>query len=493
MEFVIIDLFCGAGGTSLGFNSAKINGKNIANVLACVNHDPLAIKSHAANFPNCQHFIEDIRTLDVSKLPRKSKGDNRIWILWASLECTHFSNAKSGSRDNDSRTLANALFSYIKHIDPDLIKIENVREFLSWGPLVPKINKKKKDIGEFCPLFLNSKTGKLGPYMVPEHRTKGSYYVEWVNKVKEFGYCYDFKLLNSADYGAHQNRLRYFGLFAKDGLPLVFPKPSHSKNGENGLPKRKPVKQVLDLHKIGNSIFDRKIPLSDKTLERIYAGLKKFCPKNEDQFFVSNYTGRPESRAISLNSSAPTITTIPHESLITCVKPGFIIQYNGKAKDSIVSINGPSRTLTTKDRFQIVSFLFNPQYKNAGSSIDKPCFTLIASMNKRPPSLVSVVQKKSFIFNDYQEPENSDIKSKIQSFMLHYGIKDIYMRMFSITELKRIQGFPEDYYLAGPQDQQKKFIGNAVVPQVVEAWALSYYQSMTTNFKMQSTQLSLFS
>ena len=43
-----------------------------------------------------------------------------------------------------------------------------------------------------------------------------------------------------------------------------------------------------------------------------------------------------------------------------------------------------------------------------------------------------------------------------------YGIADIYMRMFKISEMKRIMGFPEDYILVGTQSEQKKFIGNAV-------------------------------
>ena len=52
-----IDLFAGAGGTSTGISSAN---KNIE-VIACINHDEMAIKSHEANHPDCVHFIEDIR------------------------------------------------------------------------------------------------------------------------------------------------------------------------------------------------------------------------------------------------------------------------------------------------------------------------------------------------------------------------------------------------------------------------------------------------
>lgn len=49
--FLIIDLFCGAGGTTSGFVQAEIEGRWLAKVIACVNHDHKAIKSHWANHP----------------------------------------------------------------------------------------------------------------------------------------------------------------------------------------------------------------------------------------------------------------------------------------------------------------------------------------------------------------------------------------------------------------------------------------------------------
>lgn len=50
--------------------------------------------------------------------------------------------------------------------------------------------------------------------------------------------------------------------------------------------------------------------------------------------------------------------------------------------------------------------------------------------------------------------------------------------MLKIIELKRIQGFPEDYVLKGTQTDQKKFIGNAVVPDVAKALALANYAAI---------------
>ena len=124
-----IDLFCGAGGTSTGIHLANVDAK----VIACVNHDAEAIKSHLANHPECFHLTEDVRDWRVIvKLKaivdelRENEPDCIINI-WASLECTHFSKAKGGlSRDADSRTLASHLFTYEENLKPNGIYIENV-------------------------------------------------------------------------------------------------------------------------------------------------------------------------------------------------------------------------------------------------------------------------------------------------------------------------------------------------------------------------------
>ncbi|MCU0414183.1 MAG: DNA cytosine methyltransferase [Ignavibacteriaceae bacterium] len=139
IKLLYIDLFCGAGGTSTGVESATINKNKLAKVIACVNHDKNAIASHEANHPNALHYTEDIRTLDITDLVEYSKKMLKKYpgsylVLWASLECTNFSKAKGGkSRDADSRTLAEHLYRYINELNPHFIQIENVEEFMSWG------------------------------------------------------------------------------------------------------------------------------------------------------------------------------------------------------------------------------------------------------------------------------------------------------------------------------------------------------------------------
>lgn len=285
--FYYIDLFCGAGGTTTGIVQAQHDAGQVAEVLACVNHDPKAIKSHWLNHKEVKHFEEDIRSLDLTELTKivnksRLQFPDAYIVLWASLECTNFSKAKGGQpRDADSRTLAGHLERYVVALEPDYIQIENVVEFMSWGPL--------------------DENGK------PISRKSGRDWMGWRNKLCSLGYYDEWKEMNSADYGAYTSRNRIFGCFAKTGLPIVWPVPTHSKKASQNvmfgdLKKWKPVKEVLNFKDEGESIFTRKKPLSDKTLERIYAGLIKYIAKGDTSFISKYYSGKPANMVISVNS-----------------------------------------------------------------------------------------------------------------------------------------------------------------------------------------------
>ena len=535
IELFVIDLFCGAGGLSEGVEEARLDGNRCGKVVCCVNHDKNAILSHDANIPDALHFIEDIRTLELSPISTIVERIRQLYpdamiMLHASLECTNFSKAKGGQpRDADSRTLAEHLFRYIDVIDPDYIQIENVEEFMSWGDM--------------------DENGK------PISMDKGRLYQKWVRNVKKYGYNFEHRILNAADFGAYTTRKRFFGIFAKKNLPIVFPEPTHCKGGRQDmfsrLEKWKPVKDVLDFSDEGTTIFREK-PLAEKTLERIYNGLIKFVAGGKDAFLVKynsmnrtgkynapgidepcpvvttqnrlgvaqvcflskQFSGHPESKNVSVEEPAGTITCRDHHA--------FVSAHYGNGFNR--SVNEPSATVTTKDRLSLVTprfianeysgggqhtsidnicpailtnpkqklitckpwimntsfsnigsnieepaqtitanrkwhYLMNPQFNSAGGSVDSPCFTLIARMDKMPPYLVATEsgQVAIEIYNN-----DSPMTVKIKEFMALYGIVDIKMRMLRIPELKKIMGFPEDYVLIGTQADQKKFIGNAV-------------------------------
>lgn len=382
IKLLYIDLFCGAGGTSTGVENARYEDEQCAKVVACVNHDANAIASHAANHPDALHFTEDIRTLELSPLVAHVERMKKIYpdalvVLWASLECTNFSKAKGGQpRDADSRTLAEHLFRYIEAINPDYIQIENVEEFMSWG-----------DMDE---------------HGHPISKDKGRCYEKWKRNVKRYGYDFDWRILNSADYGAYTTRKRFFGIFAKRGLPIVFPEPTHCKDGKNDmfgrLEKWKPVKEVLDFSDEGESIFCRKKPLAEKTLERIYSGLIKFVAGGKDAFIVkyNSMSRTGKYQAPSVDEPCPVVATQGRLALakVNFVHSSFVSAYYGNGHNH--SVEQPTPTVTTKDRLALVntSFLCSYNFKDTGKNINLPCPTLLT---KDRLALVNSV----FIDNQY--------------------------------------------------------------------------------------------
>lgn len=149
----------------------------------------------------------------------------------------------------------------------------------------------------------------------------------------------------------------------------------------------------------------------------------------------------------------------------------------------------PANTITTNPKMNLVTvnrkwhYLLNPQYTSAGGSVDKPCFTLIARMDKMPPYLVATETGETAI--EVYETD-SPTTTKIKKFMALYGIIDIKMRMLKIPELKKIMGFPEDYVLVGTQAEQKKYIGNAVEVTVARCWCESICVELSNHFKKEA-------
>ncbi|THU34226.1 DNA cytosine methyltransferase [Niastella caeni] len=574
--FIIVDLFCGAGGTTTGFVQAELEGSGIAKVIACVNHDPKAIKSHWANHPEVKHFEEDIRTLDLTELTALTRQYQTMYpdaylILWASLECTNFSKAKGGQpRDADSRTLADHLPRYRAALNPDYIMIENVVEFMSWGPLDANGKPVSRKNGQDWMRWREVMKGEIFP------------------NSKDWWYVDEWKELNSANYGAYTSRNRLFGIFAKPVLPIAWPEPTHAKNPSKfslhgDLQRWKAVKEVLDFSDEGESIFTRAKPLSDKTLERIYAGLLKYVAKGDTSFISKYYSGKPAGKVNSVNQPSATVTTFGNSSLVqavgftaqsvdqpagtittvdhhSLVKAAFIQQRNsGEPESKLVDIDGPARTLTatggnqelvqtrflkhyysnggelssiespsatisTRDRSAVVSvtnhnnqsieqpagtimtndkhsvvncepfimptnydnkpvstdqpaptitanrkhhYLINPAYGGHAITTEGPCPVIVARQDKVP---LYLVQAEEGLVAVPIYPGDSEIMIKIKEFMAIFNIADIKMRMFRIHELLRIQGFPLGYKLEGSQEDQKKFVGNSVVPLVVKKW-----------------------
>ncbi len=319
MNGMSIDCFAGGGGATEGMEMALGCPVDIA-----INHDPDAILMHKTNHPDTLHLTEDIFKVDLQKY---IKGQH-VALMWASPDCTSHSKAKGGQpRKNGLRILPWAVFKHAKAILPDVIIMENVEEIQQWGPL------------------------DASGHPIPER--KGEDYKRFITAMMSLGYIFDSRELVAADYGAPTTRKRWYAVFRRDGKEIVWPEPTHSKGGINGLKPWEPIWKCLNLDDWGKSIFGRKKPLAKNTMNRIARGLEKFVFNCPEPFIVQvNHSGA-NFRGQSIHEPMPTITGKHGFGLIT----PYIMQIGqtGFCKDRSRSLKDPISTIVTKNEHCLVS------------------------------------------------------------------------------------------------------------------------------------------
>lgn len=467
---MIIDFFAGGGGASVGIEMALGRTVDIA-----INHDPAAILMHKTNHPNTLHLTEDIFTVDLQKYIKGRHVD----LIWASPDCTSHSKAKGGKpRNNKLRILPWAVYKHAKVILPDVIIMENVEEIQQWGPL--------------------DENG------YPIKEKKGEEYKMFISKMQSLGYNFDSRELVAADYGAPTIRKRWYAIFRRDGKKIIWPEPTHNKNGTGGLKKWVAVSSVLDFSDIGKSIFGRKKPLANNTMKRIAGGLKKFVIENPEPFIVQVNHGGDNFRGQSIHEPMPTITQKHGFGKVTPVVEPFLYPVplrNDKQRGQ--TVDKPLRTIDTSNRYATVMAFLTKFYKTGtGQSLFEPIHTITTSPGHFGQISVlaikaeyllkagvseEVAQKctwvSEFIIEYYGCGTGQSVANPIHTITTKdrfalvtvlgngYIILDIFLRMLTAEELKLGQGFPEDYIIdrdykwkVYPKAERVKRIGNSVVP-----------------------------
>ena len=345
--FKVADLFCGAGGSSTGARRAisDIGGEMD---LVAVNHWNTAIATHSANHPDARHIVEDVSIVD----PESVVEDGYLDILMASPECTYHSRARGGKPIHDQgRMNPWAVMNWLTKLEVRHVLIENVPEFVDWGP--------------------------LGPDFKPIKSKKGEHFQAWFLNFFLLGYHAEWRILNAADYGDATTRTRFFLMARKDGLPIQWPEPSHAKGDTGMLPGRKRwrgAREIIDWANTGKSLLDdpkylRK-PLSEKTRRRIARGLERFGGP-----LAPLYIRLLEHQADGvMNDSAPgfivpsivrfngTSTAHDIEDPLSTITAGgkkhgianpVLVEYYGNSEYAI-DVERPLPTVTTKDRHGLV-------------------------------------------------------------------------------------------------------------------------------------------
>lgn len=389
---LIVDNFAGGGGASTGIELATGRSVDIA-----INHDPAAIAMHRANHPTTKHYCENVWDVD----PVEACAGRPVGLAWFSPDCKHFSKAKGGKPvEKAIRGLAWVAIRWAKLVRPRVIILENVEEFTTWGPLIGNR---------------------------PDPMRKGQTFRRFVHALKRYGYRVEWNELRACDYGAPTIRKRFFLIARCDGLPIIWPEPTHGDPStlfvaSGMLHPWRTAAEIIDWTIPCPSIYDRKKPLCENTMRRIARGLRKFVLEHPQPYIVDDHI-------------AP-----------------FMIQYHTEQSGKEVrgqAVDKPLMTADSSNRYGLVTALLIKYYgQGEGQSLREPLHTITA---KDRFGLVIV----------RGEP---------------YQIIDIGLRMLTPRELFRAQGFPEDYIIDRdadgkhyPKSAQVARCGNAVPPPFAEA------------------------
>lgn len=247
MQMRVADLFSGAGGFSEGARQAG------AQVVFAANHWAQAVDYHRKNHPDAMHLCQDLHQCDWEQVPEHD-------VLLASPSCQGFSLARGSDkpRHDSARSTAWAVVSCVEHHRPEFVIVENVQQFQKW-----------------------------------------TLYPAWELAMNALGYAISSYVVDAADYGVPQHRVRLFLLCSRSNAPLMI-----------ATPKRSHTPAWIDWgHQGGWSAVD-KPGRSQNTLARIAAGRKQFG----DRFLVPYYSGAKTGR--SLSRPLGTVTTKDRYALV---------------------------------------------------------------------------------------------------------------------------------------------------------------------------------
>lgn len=443
---IIVDLFAGGGGASEGIRMAVGRDPDVA-----INHDLIAIMMHQANHPGCVHHHQNIWQVP----PRWAVKGRPVGLLWASPDCTHFSKAKGSAptRDCMRRDLAWVVEKWAREVRPRVIVLENVEEFKTWGPL---------DV-----------SGRI------VDSEKGAFFRAFLRRLRRQGYTVEHRELRACDYGAPTIRKRFFMIARCDGLPIVWPDPTHGP----GLQPYRTAADIIDWSIPCPSIFERKRPLAENTLRRIVEGIRRYVVESAEPFIVSYYGPKKENdfRGCRIDDPLPTQSTANRFGLIVPHIQRQFGQGVGSAAGSpvgTITAGGMGKTALVSSHL----LKLRGTCKH-GQPVTRPAPTITSGGNH-------IGEVRAFLLKYYGTDQDPQLREPLHTITTKdrfglvtvnvqgepYVIADIGMRMLSPRELFRAQGFDDSYAIdldvngkRITKADQVRLCGNSVCPPIAAA------------------------
>lgn len=186
-DLVVVDLFCGCGGFSYGFNQVGYR------VLLGVDNDEQALETFRRNFENSKALNLDLSDEKSMGIIKEAIGNSSVDVIIAGPPCQGFSLTGPRNFDDERNKLYLSVFKFVDGIKPKAFMIENVPGLttLYGGKVRREITRRFRKLG----------------YNVAPH------------------------VLLAADYGVPQMRKRIFFVGLRKGLgKFTFPKKTRSKS-----------------------------------------------------------------------------------------------------------------------------------------------------------------------------------------------------------------------------------------------------------------------
>lgn len=330
---IIVDNFAGGGGASTGIEIATGMAVAIA-----INHDPAAILMHKTNHPYTEHLQASVWDVDPKTVCR----GRPVGLAWFSPDCKHFSKAKGAALvDRKIRGLAWITLRWAAEVRPRVIILENVEEFQTWGPV---------------------RKGK------PVKKLAGTTFRKFIRQLEELGYTVEYRELIAADYGAPTSRKRFYMIARCDGKPIVWPKPTHSKTGADGLPRWRSAAEIIDWSLPCPSVFATKAeimdryglkavrPLAKNTMRRVIRGVDKFTIRSGKPFVVPTGYGERKGQAPrvhDIDAPVPTVVGTGKENLCKPLLAPVTVTNTSNSVGG--TVGAPVHTVTTAGNQMLVT------------------------------------------------------------------------------------------------------------------------------------------
>lgn len=285
----VLDLFCGTGGFSKGFQNAGIGNFEVVFGIDLLS---TSVETFKLNHKSAFGVSGDIRKYRKSEVAKKiGAGRGEISVIVGGPPCQGFSSIRpfrSMNDDDPRNSLFEEFASYVNYFRPKVFVLENVTGLAT--------HKNGQTIATMQECF------------------------------KELGYECDWKLLNAAHYGVPQKRERLIMIGVESGERISFPEPTHHFDGSTiGFKDRKKVVSVRH----GDTISEKN-PLPAVTVMDAIGDLPKIASGEEANRYITN----PENDYQKKRRKNTTELKL-HSSTAHTEKMLEIIRYSGKNIDCI--------------------------------------------------------------------------------------------------------------------------------------------------------------